>query len=267
MRKLIYFFLLICLQNVSLISHSLTEGSWKIQPIYDNSFLIEQAYNQEKGVIHNIFNSLYFRKPEEGLNATFTQEWPVGGELHQLSFTLPYLKSGKEHGIGALMLNYKLRVMNSNFSGVLAPRISFQLPLSSGNDALENGSYGFQFNLPYSNRLTELLLVHLNLGSTLIFNNNQTSVDYFWGIGSDFIVHKNVNFMLEYLHNFKQIDGANNQIKHEQEIIISPAVRIAINVGSLQIVPGIAVPFRYTPVNDQVTAGFIGYLSFEFPLF
>ncbi len=269
--KKYFVFILLIVQTSFLPAHNHQTKRWKNDAILDNSFLIEQAYNQEKGVIHNIFNSLYFQKPEEGLNATFTQEWPVGSEVHQLSFTLPYMKSGNEYGMGALMLNYKLRVLNSDIYGVLAPRVSVLIPLSKGNDALGNGSYGFQFNLPYSNRLSELLLVHLNLGSSVMLNHgsnkNQTAADFFWGIGSDFIIHKNVNLMLEYYHNFKHKDGAMNQIRHEQEIILSPAVRFAINAGSLQIVPGIALPIRYTPEDDKVHPGFIGYLSFEFPLF
>ena len=58
------------------------------EPIADNSFLIEEAYNQEPGVVQHISN---FARPEGGdaWDFGFTQEWPLGGMRHQLSYTVP----------------------------------------------------------------------------------------------------------------------------------------------------------------------------------
>ena len=52
--------------------------------ITDNSFLVEEAFNQEKGVFQNIFG---MTRIGGTLAATFTQEWPVPAKAHQLSYT------------------------------------------------------------------------------------------------------------------------------------------------------------------------------------
>ena len=55
--------------------------------IQDNSFLIEEAYNQEAGVVQHIFTYQYNEKTKL-FTYGFTQEWPVHSQTHQLSFTL-----------------------------------------------------------------------------------------------------------------------------------------------------------------------------------
>ena len=50
-------------------------------PIQDNSFLIEEAYNQDAYVVQHIFNF----QPGVGASqafGTFTQEWPAGSITH-----------------------------------------------------------------------------------------------------------------------------------------------------------------------------------------
>ena len=67
--------------------------------IQDNSFLIEEAYNQERGVVQHISA---FARPSVG-NAwsySFTQEWPLGGIQHQLSYTLPVQNDPEGTGLG-----------------------------------------------------------------------------------------------------------------------------------------------------------------------
>src|SRR3970040_1411458 len=51
--------------------------------IEDNSYLIEEAYNQEEGVVQHISNGLYFRKPQRDFVYSFTQEWPLFVLEHQ----------------------------------------------------------------------------------------------------------------------------------------------------------------------------------------
>ncbi len=51
--------------------------------ILDNSFLVEEAFNQEGGVFQNIFG--WTRTNNGNWAGTFTQEWPVFGMTHQFS--------------------------------------------------------------------------------------------------------------------------------------------------------------------------------------
>src|SRR5438445_9821569 len=66
-----------------------------VEGIMDNSFLIEEAYNQEAGVVQHIFNAVYgvdrvFGPQEHMLNLSFTEEFPVLSQTHQFSYTVPY---------------------------------------------------------------------------------------------------------------------------------------------------------------------------------
>ncbi len=60
--------------------------------IQDNSFFIEEAYNQEPGVVQHIFNlAIDFTNGSREIAPSFTQEWPVFSQTHQFSYTIPYL--------------------------------------------------------------------------------------------------------------------------------------------------------------------------------
>src|SRR5262245_32518865 len=97
--------------------------------IEDNSFFVEEAYNQERGVVQHISNFVHFPSPDGQAFYTFTQEWPIGGESHQLSYTLPYSwpESGTS-GIGDLALNYRYQLLPHDAWAAVAPRISVVLP-------------------------------------------------------------------------------------------------------------------------------------------
>jgi hypothetical protein len=60
--------------------------------IQDNSFLIEEAYNQEAGIVQHISIFRSYRGTSD-FEAAFTQEWPLGGIKHQLSYDLPLIRS------------------------------------------------------------------------------------------------------------------------------------------------------------------------------
>jgi hypothetical protein len=62
--------------------------------ISDNSFLVEEAYNQEPGVVQHIFNWVWGWDDEDGdrtrsFDFLFTQEWPVFSQRHQFSYAIP----------------------------------------------------------------------------------------------------------------------------------------------------------------------------------
>src|SRR5215204_4825988 len=87
-----------------------------IDVIEDNSFLIEEAYNQEPGVVQHIFNAFYSADSRaRGWAFTFTQEWPVFSQDHQFSFTIPSFHSrdgGKRvSGVGDILLNYRYQLL------------------------------------------------------------------------------------------------------------------------------------------------------------
>ena len=84
----------------------------KPEPIADNSFLIEEAYNQEAGVVQHI--NTFMRLANGDWTYSFTQEWPVGSIKHQFSVTAIGMQLGegqdRHRGAGDLAFNYRYQL-------------------------------------------------------------------------------------------------------------------------------------------------------------
>ncbi|HET6761524.1 MAG TPA: hypothetical protein VFH13_05460, partial [Gemmatimonadaceae bacterium] len=93
-------------------------------PIEDNSFLVEEAYNQERGIVQHI-NTFSRATSATGWMYTFTQEWPLAGQKHQLSYTVPLARkdetSGGETGLGDVAINYRYQIGGGENPFALAP--------------------------------------------------------------------------------------------------------------------------------------------------
>lgn len=239
--------------------------------IQDNSFFIEEAFNQETRVVQHISSVTYFGSPVRALGTTFTQEWPVGGVQHQLSYVIPYASAGGEAGVGDLILNYRYQLFDKPDGVACAPRFSLILPTGDEAKGLGMGVVGMQVNIPASRRFSELLIAHLNAGVTLFprvkgttprgGEVRRTLPTYATGASLIVLFHPNVNLLLEYLlQETGGIDDA-GEVRFATSHILSPGLRAAINLGNLQIVPGVAVPVRLEHGNAE--KGVFGYLSFE----
>src|SRR4051812_31221959 len=155
--------------SLVLILAAAAEAQSPARPIQDNSFLMEEAYNQEAGVVQHIS---FFNRLSNGEWAyTFTQEWPIGGLRHQLSYTIPI-----EHtpgnppstGIGDVLLNYRYQLVGSGETRLaVAPRLSVLLPTGSTSKGFGAGAAGVQVNLPLSWMLTPHVATHWNAGVTI----------------------------------------------------------------------------------------------------
>jgi len=234
------------------------------EPISDNSFLIEEAYNQEPRVVQHISNLVYSR-PSKDWNYSLTQEWPVFVMKHQFSYTIPYtwLHSNSEKGFGDIFLNYRYQLMADDASYWIAPRVSLILPTGNDKKGLGGGKAAYQVNLPVSRKFNEQWAVHVNAGATLTPGVNtglkkETLLDYNLGASAIFFVKWNLNLMLEYSTTFED-----NGSGHDATHIINPGIRYAYNAGGLQIVPGLAFPIQLNG-SHKAKRIFI-YLSFEHP--
>ena len=80
------------------------------QGIQDNSFFIEEAYNQEPGVVQHILNvPIDFTNGSREIAPSFTQEWPVFSQTHQFSYTIPHVFTEEDNGMEDMRLNYRLQ--------------------------------------------------------------------------------------------------------------------------------------------------------------
>src|SRR5450432_1502321 len=125
--------LCLCLHSgLPAVGQSQSEAKEEPQ-IQDNSFLIEEAYNQESGVVQHIstFSRMWNSKD---WCYTFTQEWPGRHNWrHQFSYTLIGAHSGgfagSGGGFGDTAFNYRYQVYGSGETRwAFAPRVSMLLP-------------------------------------------------------------------------------------------------------------------------------------------
>lgn len=240
-------------------------------PIQDNSFLLEEAYNQEAGVIQHI-NA--FRRTDEGVWIyNFTDEWPVLSQLHQLSVTVPVQGSSEgSSGIGDLLINYRYQLTGSGSTNIaVAPRLSLIFPTGNEIEGRGGGGMGVQGNFPVSAVLNRKLVSHFNVGLThtpsaknrFQQKANTTSVN----VGQSFIYEptSKFNLMLEAAWENLEIITGQRTTDREYTFFLNPGIRWAHNFSSgLQIVPGIAVPIGLGPSSGET--GIFLYLSFEHPI-
>lgn len=240
-------------------------------PIQDNSFLVEEAYNQEDGVIQHIS----FVQPLSTGDWVYTQtdEWPLRSLKHQLSLTLSanhsaaYAHSGP--GWGDSAINYRYQLAGSGETKLaIAPRISLLLPSGDSSLGRGYGGWGIQTNLPISIQHNQHLVTHWNAGLTWIpsgqnaVHQHAASVNPNLGQSTVWMVKPRFNALCEVVWSSNALVSGPRQTVRTQSLYVSPGVRWAYNFkNGLQIVPGIAIPFGFLSVQNQ--KGVILYLSFE----
>ncbi len=241
--------------------------------IQDNSFLIEEAYNQEAGVVQHIsaFTRLW---PSRTWAYTFTQEWPVNPRpRHQLSYTILVAEPGGSSGagMGDVALNYRYQLVGSGSSKVaFSPRLSVLVPTGDHRRGRGFGGPGVQINLPLSVVVHKKLVTHWNAGTTIVPTTRNPAGDraatYGYNLGQSFIwrIHPRFNGMLETVWTSSEAVVTPGQTARQNTLLLNPGIRWAHNFKSgLQIVPGIAVPIGLGPSRGE--KGIFLYLSFEHP--
>lgn len=254
--------------------HETEGGSYRESaPIQDNSFLVEEAYNQEFGVVQHISTFTRSWYTHQWLY-TFTQEWPSPSQTHQLSYTISYLNGTSNLGsvgLGDVALNYRYQLLGSGDTRVaLAPRFTLLLP--SGNYRMGRGfgGAGLQFNLPVSWALGKHWVTHWNAGATLIpsakdyLGHRAQATGYNLGQSVIWLSSHRLNAMLETVWTSSESVVADHRTVRSQDLLVSPGIRWAYNFrNGLQIVPGIGVPLGVGPSTGE--KGLFLYLSFEHP--
>lgn len=240
-------------------------------PIQDNSFLIEEAYNQERGVVQHINTFQRLRGGEWGY--TFTQEWPAPSQRHQLGFTVPLSRvtnpDGSSTGIGDVALNYRYQAGRiEGARSAFAPRLSLLLPTGASGKSLGAGGFGAQVNLPFSVELPHSLVAHSNAGATFVpdarnaLGEKARTTDYNLGQSLIWLAHPKINLMVEAAWTSDQEVTGSGKAVRSTGTVISPGIRGAIDFASgLQVVPGLAFPIGVGPSRGERSVFF--YLSFE----
>lgn len=241
--------------------------SEKTTPVSDNSFLIEEAYNQEAGVVQHI--STFRRTPGGTWGYSFTQEWPAPSMRHQLSYMIPVASGGGSRAsLGDVLLNYRYQLRGADEERVwIAPRASLVLPTGSVAEGQGSGGVGLQLLVPVSVTISEQLVTHFNAGTTITRARSAngtrgTTVGYVGGASAIYLLAPTLNLMLEGLWERPERLDDSGSASAENHFTLAPGVRGAINFANgLQIVPGIGIPIAVG--SNGGTHDLFLYLSFE----
>jgi len=212
--------------------------------IEDNSFLVEEAYNQEAGVVQHI-GTWQRSLVTSSWSFSFTQEWPLRSQLHQFSYTLLAGSTPGGAGFGGLGLNYRYQLRRANDRLAISPRLSLLIPA-------HRDRVGTQVALPLSARLVPAIVAHANVGMTATVRE---TTRYNLGGSVVWLARPTFNVLCELTWADESGGTA---------VLLNPGIRWAYNFASgLQIVPGLAFPVGLGPSRGS-RAIFL-YLSFEHP--
>lgn len=219
-------------------------------PLRDNSFLIEEAYNQEPGVVQHVGTFALGRI--DGWALGFDQEWPLGGMRDQLSVSLGLLDTGTDFRMGDIELSYRRQLVGEPESRLLlAPKLSLAwFQAEDGPDGNKEGAGG-SVGLPVTFVLAPSIVTHLNAGVTVGPFSPVANA----GASAVWLLAPTVNLLVEGIWA--------GQRGSPPVYVLNPGARFAINAGSLQVVPGISFPIDLTG-HEETDAVFF-YLSFEHP--
>jgi hypothetical protein len=205
-------------------------------PIQDNSFLLEEAYNQESGVVQHI--STVERADAGGAwGYAFTQEWPLWGLRHQLSYTVPLVHPGDgfSAGVGDVSVDYRYQLVGDASSRLaVAPRLSLLLPTGDRASGRGSGRTGVEGALPVSAVLAPTLVAHSN-AAVAYFPEEVSQLGLAQSVV--WLAHPRVNLLVEAA--WEREDSFDVVT---ESLFVSPGVRAAFDVGKVQVVPGLAVP-------------------------
>lgn len=237
--------------------------------IADNSFLIEEAYNQEAGVVQYIQAFQYSHQTKDWVY-TFTHEMPVPNQTHQFSYVIPIASVGDpdaERGIGDILVNYRYQLV-ANDTLAISPRLTVIAPTGDEEKGLGNGATGYQVNLPVSLLLNDKWITHWNLGGTYTpdakdgIHPEQNLTGYNYGGSIIYLQSDTFNWMLEYVKTSSDVFDENGNKVKDDAAFVNPGFRFAKNYNSgLQVVSGLSFPLGVGSSRDD--NGVLLYLSFE----
>ncbi|MEP7326608.1 MAG: transporter [Gemmatimonadota bacterium] len=238
--------------------------------ISDNSFLIEEAYNQEAGVVQHI--NTFARSKGGDWAYGLTQEWPFRGQRHQLSYSVPLERiqasEGSSTRLGDIALNYRLQVVTLPDGLAFSPRLSLLLPTGDEKTGHGSGGLGLQLNMPLSVPLSSRLVTHYNAGVTLVPRAHDAAGEragttgFNLGASAILLVSPTFNIMLETVWLSEEAVLGADLTGRSESAFLNPGIRYAINTrGGLQIVPGLAYTIGVGPSEGE--RGVFIYLSFE----
>jgi DtxR family Mn-dependent transcriptional regulator len=245
-------------------------GSERPFQIMDNSFFVEEAFNQDAGVFQHIFGAA---RNANDWSAAFTQEWPIGTRTHQFSYTIPFVAADGVKGVGDVLLNYRYQLWTEAAGRpAFSPRVSLLLPTGDDVQGFGDGSPGLQVNLPFSKQQNDLYF-HWNAGFTFLpavgserwhtllpvdevtLFTPAVSASAIWRCRPMF------NLMLESVLEWPHELVGPGLAERSTAFTLAPGARGGWNIGDRQLILGAAIPITWS--QDTTGAGAFFYVSYE----
>jgi len=250
----------------------------------DNGFLVEEAYNQDRGEVQHTLNAVYtndFRR--RGWSFTFEQEWWLFTEDHQVAVSIPFShlreEGEKQRGVGDILIEYRYQLLEEgpNIPAV-APQFTLILPTGNRDKGTGNGVVGYEWSIAASKKVASRLALHANLGLTFLpkvrvpldddqrLSPKRSLVSYDVGASVVFALSSDIHMLLEWVGEFEEEINDKGKKERAFKALLSPGIRAAvINKDDLQTVLGVGIPIGVTGPADSY--GIFLYFSVEHKLF
>ncbi len=238
--------------------------------ILDNSFLVEEAFNQEPGVFQNIFT---FVRQGGAWELAFTQEWPMGSVRDQFSYTVGLTGLPGAVSFGDTLLTYRRQLLTEGPGRpALAPRVSLILPTGRARQGLGRGAVGAQVNLPMSKQAGDVYW-HANAGLTWLPGADaavgvapRAEADLLGAHAAASLIWRArpmLHLLVEVLAERDEAIVGPGRTEPVGSVTLSPGMRGGWNVAARQIVVGVALPTTLS--RGAASAGVFLYGSYELP--
>jgi hypothetical protein len=255
-----------------------------IDEFSDHGFLLEEAYNQDRGEVQHTLNAVYSSDFwRQGWSFNFEQEWWLFTQDHQVAFSIPFShlreEGEKQRGVGDIQIEYRYQLTEEgpNIPAV-APGFSLILPTGNRDKGTGNGVVGYEWRVAASKKVASRLALHANLGLTYLpkvrvpLDDNQrlspkrSLVSYEVGASAVFALSSNIHMLLEWVGEFEEEINDKGKKEREFKAVLSPGIRAAVvNKDRLQSVVGVGIPIGVSGPAENY--GVFLYFSVEHKLF
>ena len=255
-----------------------------IDGLDDNSFLVEEAYNQDRGEVQHTLNAVYSNDSKRrGWSFNFEQEWWLFTEDHQIAFSIPFFhlreEGEKPRGVGDIQVQYRYQLTEENPNlPAVAPGFSLILPSGSRDKGTGNGVVGYEWSIAASKKVASRLAFHANLGLTYLpkvrvplddlhrLSPKRSLLSCDVGASLVFALSSDVHMLLEWAGEFEEEINDKGRRERDFKAVLSPGIRAAvINNEDLQTVVGLGIPIGVTAPAENY--GVFLYFSVEHKLF
>ena len=246
-------------------------SSFTALAVVDNSFLLEEAYQQPSGTYQFIQTYQTAFKKGSGYDYGFALEAPITDLVHQFSFSGTRSRSEDvSHGsMSDITINYRYQPYNRD-GKLVTERFGLILPTGRVDQGSGRGVLGFEFMQAATIIFSERWANHWNLGVSLFprakFSDTQkrtTLTEVKAGTSWVYFLQDDINLMMELFLETEQTLNEDNEQETEMSVTLSPGIRFGKSYDwkEMEVVPGFGFPVQFAESNTDV--GMILYLSFE----